>query len=819
MTMPDDQPSAHDTAIYQACLAEAAEAGRALMKGMVAAARQSLQMRDNAARDYHERNALSHALHLLGKNEAKLADGYPVALEKAFAEAASGRAKPASTTMSLSFDQLELMDESQVQDRVEKARAQQVVLHAADQELAELNTLICAAQGLKTVHPERNPLRPEVYVDALQDVIEQTQVTASTRQAWMQHMCDALSKELAGTYTHVAQKLRAGGIRGASYAVLQTPDASANAAAARAATAQAHGGHDGPQGQDGHGAAFSDEEEGRQLEAELDELLTVAKLRQLLAGELDQTRLPTQGAARRGGAGGSSLAAAAAAALAASGRGAAQGPTGRPSGVQPVPVRSPAPRARPAAAPDFDHTVPAALDALEEMNKVDEAMQRLAERQAADDSGRPPTDRETVRGQLRHDARGVGQVLGLEVVGLMVENIANDPRLLAPVRKAVRDMEPALMRLAMIDPRFFSDKEHPARRLLDEVTQRSLAYDTEAATGFGEFLRPLQIAVDQLATSAIDSASPFESALQALGQLWGDTERGERDQREQAVRALLQAEQRNLLAEKLRNDILSWPDAARAPTEVMDFVCGPWVQVMAQARLGDRAGSGDPGGYAGLVPSLLWSAQPTLARNNISKLTKLIPALLSKLREGLKTIDYPLTRANPFFEKLISLHQQAFEPAAAAATKVREASIPSPAPTIVQSLEPPAPWLAPSEAKQSGFMEMPEFKASVAAVQLDSRLDSMSGVPLSEAGIAIGAWVELLNENQWMRTQLTWSSPHGTLFLFTNAAGGTQSMTRRLLDTLLSEGKLRVVATQHVIDGALDAVAQTAMRNSVDTKT
>jgi Protein of unknown function (DUF1631) len=799
MTMPDDQSSGHDSAIYQACLAEAAEAGRALMKGMVAAARQSLQMRDNAARDYHERNALSHALHLLGKNEAKLADGYPVALAKAFAQAGTGRVKPASTTMSLSFDQLELMDESQVQDRVEKARAQQVVLHAADQELAELNTLICAAQGLKTVHPERNPLRPEVYVDALQDVIEQTQVTASTRQAWMQHMCDALSKELAGTYTHVAQKLRASGIRGASYAVLQTPDASGNAAAARAASAEAQE----PQ--------FSEEEEGRQLEAELDELLTVAKLRQLLAGELDPSRLQTQALSRRAGAGNSSLAAAVS--VAAAGRASQLG------AAHAAPARPPAPRARPAPAPDFDHTVPAALDALEEMNKVDEAMQRLADRQAADASGRPPTDRETVRGQLRQDARGVGQVLGLEVVGLMVDNIASDPRLLPQVQKAVRGMEPALMRLAMIDPRFFSDKEHPARRLLDEVTQRSLAYDTENATGFGEFLRPLQIAVDQLATSAIDSAAPFESVLQALGQLWGDSERGERDQREQAVRALLQAEQRNLLAEKLRNDILSWPDAARVPTEVMDFVCGPWVQVMAQARLSDRAGSGDPGGYAGLVPSLLWSAQPNLARNNIAKLTKLIPALLSKLREGLKTVDYPLTRANPFFEKLISLHQQAFEPAAAAATKVRETPIPSPASTIVQSLEPPAPWLAPSEAKQSGFMEMPEFKASVPTPMPDSRLDSMSGVPLSEAGIAVGAWVELLNENQWMRTQLTWSSPHGTLFLFTNAAGGTQSMTRRLLDTLLSEGKLRVVATQHVIDGALDAVAQTAMRNSVDTKT
>lgn len=770
--MHDDQPNAPDASIYQACLAEAAQAGQALMGGMVNAARQALQLRDATARDYHERNAVSHALHLLGKHEVNLVERFPRALETAFAEAGSGgRSKPAAAAMSLSFDQLELMDESQVQDRVEKARAEQVVLHAADQELAELNTLICAAQGLKTVQPERNPLRPEIYVSALQDVIAQTLVSAPTRLSWMQHMCEALSKELGGTYTHVAQRLRASGIRAATYAVVQTPDVAGIAAAARAAAALAE-------------AAVEADPFG---ESELDELLTVDKLRQLLAGELDQARPPMRRAV----------------------------PV-----PPPVPARTEPPKAG-TDGEDFDHTVPAALDALEEMNQVDQAMQRLAERHAAGSGhATPPGRSDTVRGQLRHDARGVGQVLGLEVVGLMVENIANDPRLLPPVQKAVRDMEPALMRLAMIDPRFFSDKEHPARRLLDEVAQRSLAYDTVHATGFGQFLRPLQLAVGQLAGSAIESAAPFDAALDALAQVWGEQQQSDRQQREQAVRALLQAEQRNLLAEKLRNDILSWPDAARAPIEIMDFVCGPWVQVMAQARLADRAGSGDPGGYAGLVPSLLWSAQPTLARNNIAKLTKLIPTLLTKLREGLKTIDYPLVRANPFFEKLISLHQQAFEPPAAAAGSARIVAPPS---AVVASPalapEPPAPWLAPAEAEQSGFMEMPEaFKSSAQAAPGDSRLDSMSGAPLSQTGVDVGTWVELLNDGQWARTQLTWASPHGTLFLFTSAAGSTQSMTRRLLDALLAEGKLRVVSAQHVVDGALDAVAQAAMRNSVDTK-
>ena len=36
-----------------------------------------------------------------------------------------------------------------------------------------------------------------------------------------------------------------------------------------------------------------------------------------------------------------------------------------------------------------------------------------------------------------------------------------------------------------------------------------------------------------------------------------------------------------------------------------------------------------------------------------------------------------------------------------------------------------------------------------------------------ESDMPLGAWVELLVDGQWVRTQLTWASPHKTLFLFT----------------------------------------------------
>ena len=43
-------------------------------------------------------------------------------------------------------------------------------------------------------------------------------------------------------------------------------------------------------------------------------------------------------------------------------------------------------------------------------------------------------------------------------------------------------------------------------------------------------------------------------------------------------------------------------------------------------------------------------------------------------------------------------------------------------------------------------------------------------------------------------------------------------MTGRLLGKMLKGGTLRMISSHGLVDGALDAVAQTALRNSIDLK-
>jgi hypothetical protein len=89
--------------------------------------------------------------------------------------------------------------------------------------------------------------------------------------------------------------------------------------------------------------------------------------------------------------------------------------------------------------------------------------------------------------------------------------------------------------------------------------------------------------------------------------------------------------------------------------------------------------------------------------------------------------------------------------------------------------------------------------------------------PPESDGFVIGAWFDLLTSGRRLRTQLTWCSPHNTLFLFTAPDSSTQSMTRRMRDKLLAEGALKVVSAQSMVGKAIDSLTQST-RSSATNK-
>jgi hypothetical protein len=677
------------------------------------------------------------------------------------------------------FEDLKLFEEEDLDESIEVASALQEITLLTDEVIAPLDALVSALLGWITVQPQINPLRPEMFARALRDCIVQQVTDVEIRGAIISHSAARMGVLLRKLYAELTQWLKSYGVEEASSI------------------------------QPNHLPSVAKASPGTVSNSVARTLLTLDRLRRLLSGELD-------------------------------------GDARKPQ--------------------DFLHTVPASVVALQDMRQVEAMVQRL-ERKAKDSKSGSQTDVARKAAQARmalKDGRELGKQLGEEVVRLMLDNLIQDERLLPGVRNQLQVLEPLLMSIAQEDGRFFSDKQHAARQFLDSVTNRSLSFANEREEGYEPFLKSVEQSIANLnkKTQAGESIPlAFGDVMERLSAIWDKLDAEDNARREEAARALLHAEQRNTIAQYVAQEFREQAQQLKLPQMVTDFVCGPWAHAVAESQLRCTDGRTDPQGYQELVGELFWSVQASKAKRNRKRLVQLIPGMLGKLRQGLALIEFPPERITDFFSELIELHEAALEegrpkplpnetgtapaevavPTDAEATSRAElealyaasATAPLPQDPLPQADDEgdsmfedfpssrmdarpskAAVWLAESEASGVGFVN----EQTVMPVDVKTGSSSSEMIPISPEvtmTIPIGSWVEIMLEGAWVRAQLTWASPMRTLFMFVSRGGKAHSMSKRTMDKLCAQGLIRMVSDGHMVDKALDAVAQTALRNSV----
>ncbi len=744
------------------------------------------------------------------------------------------------------FASLALVDDAALQAQLAHHRLLQSVAPQVEIALAELDALVSAVQGLDCVQPERNPLRPQNYVRALQRVIDDTGVDAAHAACWSGAMGEHLGALLVSEYSRSAQFLREQGVEPAAYGLAQPAreagvppsgwgrrqfDADVHASRWRAPSRYGDA--------MSQSRAYGDYEQQAQQED-----LTL----RLVAALLSDLRWIDAGGEGEGA--GSSHPASLASPL--------HAPAWQ--GGEPVSLAMPA---VPAVLPE-GWTSPSCM-ALESVQdaQLEQLVQAL---QAPDDEG-----------------------MALLTLQRMMRYMAADARLLPSVRRTVHLLEPMLQQLVLRDARFFADRSHPARQLLDELTARSLWFSSESAPGLRHFLQVADQAVVWLAAEPQLDASAFGRVLQQLREGWtvapadapcasgppaqepalaaalsmsavlyeaGSRDRGPREAR--TPQDMSWPESAQPKAGQIAAAIRRLPSAQGVPDDILDFATGPWAEVIASAH-GMPGAAKDPGGYLALVPSLLWSVS-SHASSDTARLVALAPRLQARLRAGLRGAGRTEEEIQAFAARLAGLHQDALDagvsgvpagppqppdstqpaedqappsglppsgmppsgsedsalrglaPSLSPATRVPSslfgkvaAASPPPASTPVPPSA-PAPASTPASTPASMPASMPagaHGPAAAAAAVPDAAASGAAASGAAASGAAasgaatqaedwpLGMWAELSNARQSLRTQLTWVSPQQTLFLFTAPDGSTQSMTRRMRDKLLAQGQLK----------------------------
>jgi hypothetical protein len=653
-----------------------------------------------------------------------------------------GGGKDQTTAEVLRFEDLQLFADDKLDLSIELARAQQEVALAVDDTLPALDALISTMLGWRTIQPGLNPVRPDVFVRALQYTLQQHLPDANGREALITPAASLLGVNLRRLYREMSEWMRSTGVEPA---------------------VPLGGRIDKSTGASGKPVT----------ETQAKTLLTLDRLRKLLTGDLDQPRKA-----------------------------------------------------------EFLHTVPASMALLQDLKKTDELVKRLEQRPKPPAVPAAPVDMLADGGTTSMVHSRIGEQLGEEVVHLMFDHLADDRRLLPALKRQLKAMEPAVYRLAKEDSRFFSDRNHPARQVLDRITQRSLAFQSETDPGWARFMKSVESAADWLQSKVVD-AETFGELLQQLQEQWNDQDHGSKQKREDAARSLLHAEQRNLLAQKLAAEFLEMVQGLDVADFVRDFLRNAWAQVVAEAQLSCEDGEVDPHGYRALVDDLVWSVQKSSAqRGRARRLVQMIPGLLQRMREGLQRIGYPPELTQRFFDHLITLHKAAVrEGRDAAAQKAADDAWQEESRFTDSQME---MWLDGMEVQESGYVDYGgvdtdvEHVASAEAAQqevqaqrhAEEQAAEVAGeqVPTRAEDLRVGTWVEILIKGAWVRAQLTWCSPHATLFMFTSVGGTAHSMSRRTLDRLRATDHLRIIAERPVVDEALDQVAKAALKNSLEKK-
>lgn len=208
------------------CFDEAVRHAAPMLGRCIDVAVSSLQAEEKELREVAERDRAARAWFALLKHRNGWGPHFAQRLKAALQSGHDGNTS--SLALLSNTELLALVDDSAVAESIESAKLLQNLLPEVEQALAVLDARMSSLIGLDTVHAEKNPLRPSVYVRVLREMLSATEADGEVRAGWMRHLAPALGRELHDLYQQLAAMLQRANVQEAGYRVRLVADPQAS---------------------------------------------------------------------------------------------------------------------------------------------------------------------------------------------------------------------------------------------------------------------------------------------------------------------------------------------------------------------------------------------------------------------------------------------------------------------------------------------------------------------------------------------------------------------------------------------------------------
>jgi len=372
-------------------------------------------------------------------------------------------------------------------------------------------------------------------------------------------------------------------------------------------------------------------------------------------------------------------------------------------------------------------------------------------------------------------AKHLGPVEGIviDVVATLFDYIFDDTRVPAPIKGLIGRLQIPVLKLAMLDHTFFSNRAHPARRLINALAQAGATWDGELAPD-SSLYRTAEAIVLRIQNEFAEDPGVFALCQQEFDAYLTEQERQADARAATLTERLKQRERLELARAVAQNAIAVHLANADIPEVVRGFIGATWLKALAQAVLEGGEDGAQWRDAVATLEELVWSVLPKQGAEARQKMVQRLPPLLRSVKAGMQTAGIDDDAQKAFFAELVQLH--------AAALKA---------------------GMSQAETPVTAARQREQREAAASAAANDPTPESLELDLLGR-----GSWIELKDEaGQPRRVRLTWISPARTMYLFANRQGQRAlALTRTELLRRFATGEAATADQEPLLDRVVDDV-------------
>ena len=259
------------------------------------------------------------------------------------------------------------------------------------------------------------------------------------------------------------------------------------------------------------------------------------------------------------------------------------------------------------------------------------------------------------REELEQASRSKVDHLVIEVVSSLFDQILSDSRVPPQMARQIARLQLPVLRVALVDPRFFSSRRHPVRRFINRIASLASAVDGfESGVGAGLLTR-VNALVTEIVEGDFDQLDVYDAKLDALQAFVDEQARAELKE-SAAAPTLLEKEAEWRVLGTFAARLAAALEPLALPPFVREFLCGVWAQAIVVAARRDGESSAPVQKLRQTMADLVASLQPKRSLDERKRFVSTLPSLMSSLTAGMVSVGWPPAARDAFFGQLMDVH-------------------------------------------------------------------------------------------------------------------------------------------------------------------